>query len=80
MRQQRWMKFLKDYDFDLQYHPGEANMAARALIRKTLLMSAITVNELQLIEDFRNLSLNIGFSTGKVHLCLTLVHEMSKNL
>jgi len=26
MRQRRWMKFLKDYDFELQYHPGKANM------------------------------------------------------
>ena len=31
MRQRRWMEFLKDYDFDLSYHPGKANVVADAL-------------------------------------------------
>nr|KYP32462.1 Retrovirus-related Pol polyprotein from transposon 17.6 [Cajanus cajan] len=26
MRQRRWMEFLKDYDFQLMYHPGKANV------------------------------------------------------
>ncbi|MCI68594.1 RNA-directed DNA polymerase (Reverse transcriptase), partial [Trifolium medium] len=24
MRQRRWLEFLKDYDFELSYHPGKA--------------------------------------------------------
>ena len=31
MRQQRWLEFLKDYDFGLNYHPGKANVVADAL-------------------------------------------------
>ncbi|XP_068483219.1 uncharacterized protein [Phaseolus vulgaris] len=31
MRQRRWMEFLKDYDFQLMYHPGKANVVADAL-------------------------------------------------
>ncbi|XP_027351223.1 uncharacterized protein LOC113862333 [Abrus precatorius] len=31
MRQRRWVEFLKDYDFQLQYHPGKANVVADAL-------------------------------------------------
>nr|XP_025607842.1 uncharacterized protein LOC112701278 [Arachis hypogaea] len=34
MRQRRWMEFLKDYDFVLNYHPGKANLVADALSRK----------------------------------------------
>ena len=35
MRQRRWMEFLEDYDFTLQYHPGKANVVADALRRKS---------------------------------------------
>ncbi|KAK9109466.1 hypothetical protein Sjap_017526 [Stephania japonica] len=34
MRQRRWLEFLKDYDFTLQYHPGKANVVADALSRR----------------------------------------------
>jgi hypothetical protein len=36
MRQRRWMKYLKDFDFSLNYQPGKANVVADALSRKTL--------------------------------------------
>ncbi|CAJ2645798.1 unnamed protein product [Trifolium pratense] len=57
MRQRRWLEFLKDYDFDLSYHPGKANVVADALSRKSLHMSSLMVKELELIEEFRDLSL-----------------------
>ncbi|KAI3667584.1 hypothetical protein L6452_42650 [Arctium lappa] len=34
MRQRRWLELLKNYDCDLLYHPGKANMVADALSRK----------------------------------------------
>ncbi|GKE50928.1 putative reverse transcriptase domain-containing protein, partial [Tanacetum coccineum] len=34
MRQRRWLKFLSDYDCDILYHPGKANVIADALSRK----------------------------------------------
>ncbi|KAK9140215.1 hypothetical protein Scep_009896 [Stephania cephalantha] len=34
MRQRRWLEFLKDYDFSLEYHPGKANVVADTLIRR----------------------------------------------
>ncbi|KAI5431677.1 hypothetical protein KIW84_035730 [Lathyrus oleraceus] len=57
MRQRRWLEFLKDYDFGLNYHPGKANVVADALSRKSLYMSMLMVKELDLIEQFRDLSL-----------------------
>ena len=36
MRQRRWLEFLKDYDFELSYHPDKANVVADALSRKSL--------------------------------------------
>ncbi|KAJ9567181.1 LOW QUALITY PROTEIN: hypothetical protein OSB04_003147 [Centaurea solstitialis] len=35
MRQRRWLDVVKDYDCDILYHPGKANMVADALSRKT---------------------------------------------
>ncbi|XP_072088049.1 uncharacterized protein [Arachis hypogaea] len=36
MRQRRWMELLKDYDFELSYHPGKATVVVDALSQKSL--------------------------------------------
>ena len=36
MRQRRWLELIKDYDLNIQCHPGKANVVADALSRKNL--------------------------------------------
>lgn len=36
MRHRTWLDILKDYDCEILYHPGKANVVADALIRKTV--------------------------------------------
>jgi hypothetical protein len=35
LRQRRWLDLIKDYDLDIQYHPGKANVVADALSWKS---------------------------------------------
>ncbi|XP_070002585.1 uncharacterized protein [Nicotiana sylvestris] len=36
LRQTRWLELLKDYDFNILYHPGKANVVADALSRRSM--------------------------------------------
>jgi hypothetical protein len=35
LRQRRWLELVKDYNLEIHYHPGKANVVADALSRKT---------------------------------------------
>ena len=51
------MEFLKDYEFELNYHLGKANVVANALSRKSLSVSWMIIKEVELVESFQNLNL-----------------------
>ncbi|GJV78244.1 putative reverse transcriptase domain-containing protein, partial [Tanacetum coccineum] len=34
MRQRRWIELFSDYDYEIHYHPGKANVVADTLSRK----------------------------------------------
>ena len=50
------MELLEDYDFDLQHHPGKANMVADALSRRSHAeLTALMCREWQMLGDLAGL-------------------------
>nr|GFC64551.1 putative reverse transcriptase domain-containing protein [Tanacetum cinerariifolium] len=50
MRQRRWLELLRDYDTNIQYHPGKANVVVDALSKKSGMIAGIRVEE-EIIRD-----------------------------
>jgi hypothetical protein len=60
MRQRRWLELIKDYDLEVHYHPGKANVVAEALSRKVH-CSHIELEPVSkpLCEEMRRLNLEV---------------------
>jgi len=58
MRQRRWLELVKDYDTELIYHEGKANVVADALSRKTShSLNALSTLPDELAAEFRKLEI-----------------------
>jgi hypothetical protein len=81
LRQRRWLELIKDYDLEIHYHPGKANLVVDALSRKEHVYS-IVVAQLpdEIVEDFRRLNLGIVAHTEGVTIDVepTLEQEIHK--
>jgi len=60
------MECLKDYDFELLYHPSKTNVVANALSRKKSHVSAMMIKELELIEKLRDMNLGLDMETDHI--------------
>ena len=59
MRQRRWLELIKDYDLEIQYHLGKANVVADALSRKsTHGVNALVVAD-ELCKEMERLNLEV---------------------
>ncbi|WVZ80905.1 hypothetical protein U9M48_028342 [Paspalum notatum var. saurae] len=64
MRQRRWLDLIKDYDMEIHYHPGKANVVADALSRKSYANMAMGfMMPHELCEEFERLSLDFLHDT-----------------
>ena len=68
MRQRRWLELIKNYDLEVHYHPGKANVVAYALSRKVHCncLSVESYNE-TLCAEMQKLNLEI-ISEGTLNL------------
>jgi len=58
MRQRRWLELLKDYDTNIQYHPGKANVVADTLSRKSGILASIEI-EPRILRDLERLDVEL---------------------
>jgi hypothetical protein len=74
MRQRRWLKLIKDYDLEIHYHPGKANVVADALSRKAS-CHCLTVRspDTTLCQEMEKLNLGIVQQGTLTHLKLESV-------
>jgi hypothetical protein len=67
MRQRKWLELIKDYDLEIHYHPGKANVVADALSRKSQVnMLAAHPMPYELAKEFDRLSIGILNNTQGV--------------
>jgi hypothetical protein len=75
------LELIKNYDLEIHYHPGKANLVADALSRKEHVHSAVVAHlPNEIIKDFRILNLGIVTHTEGVTIELepTLEQEIRK--
>ncbi|XP_075077312.1 uncharacterized protein LOC107796314 [Nicotiana tabacum] len=76
LRQRRWSELIKDYDIDILYHPGKANVVANAFSRKSMgSLAHLGVDQRPLAREYYQLaSLGVRISTccGQLSLWLEL--------
>ena len=69
MRQRRWLELIKDYDLEILYHPGKANVVADALSRKKQVnVAAMITSQKEIIEDLRRLDVEVVLEEVEVRL------------
>nr|GEY00187.1 hypothetical protein [Tanacetum cinerariifolium] len=81
MRQRRWLELLKDYDTNIQYHPGKANVVADALSMKSGMLANLHI-EPEIIRDLERMDIELcyyrRFVEGFLHLALPLTKLIGK--
>ena len=76
MRQRRWLELIKDYDCEINYHPGKANVEANALSRKSKVeLAALGISQPQLIKKLTGMGLELVGKGMLVHLANLIIQS-----
>jgi len=93
MQQRRWLEFIKDYNLQVHYHPGKANVVADALSQKahchsvqmedpslSRLMHPLVLNQIALESSLRNRVIELQqIDVGIYHIKRKMKEEETKH-
>ena len=65
LRQRRWLEFVKDYDFELSYHPGKANVVADALSIRSYTANLCAIREWRLMDAVTDVVIRVPRDTER---------------
>jgi hypothetical protein len=69
-----WLELLKDYDYEINYHPGKANIVVDALSRKSMVeLAALGISQPQLVKELTGMGLEVVGEGIPVHLANLIV-------
>nr|GFB20880.1 putative reverse transcriptase domain-containing protein [Tanacetum cinerariifolium] len=79
MRQRRWLELLKDYNTNIQYLHGKANVVADALSRKSGILANLQI-EPEIIRDLECIDIELCIREAhsfpfSIHLGFTIMYE-----
>jgi hypothetical protein len=79
MRQRRWLELIKDYDSQVFYHPGKANVVADALSRKSRDAEAETATTIdELAQQFSVVQINNTLTGESPTLAALVVQPLTR--
>lgn len=76
MKQRRWLELLNDYDLDIKYHHGKANVVVDALSRKSIAdVVALLSTQWQILKDLEDFQIKV-ISTCNKHVFANLMVQL----
>ena len=81
MRQRRWLELVKDYDIEILYHIGKANVVADALSRKIVHTSAMITIQERVQDEMKRAGIDVVVKGGSVQMAqLTIQPTLRKKI
>jgi hypothetical protein len=76
MKQRRSLELINDYDCEINYHPGKANVVVDALSRKsTVELAALKISQPRLIKELTGVRLEVVGEGMPIHLANLMVQS-----
>ncbi|GMH27770.1 hypothetical protein Nepgr_029613 [Nepenthes gracilis] len=67
-KKEQWIEFLNDYDYEIQYRPGKANVVADALSRRTCLVATMQIKLMEILDYLKSCHIQCYIKGNRIML------------